>query len=161
MNNRSIRKMSTVSRAKHSVFAPYIQTGLVQRGLGFGWRLNDMGINLNELRHFFRLMPVSIGVAVMECSPEVVAQRNHDRLLVQETAHENRDFMAPLMAPAIDLAIEVLRDRAVPVLRINTEQHIEDARKQLVSFARSQPCNAAPGRPSRQDSALSAPPWWR
>lgn len=159
MTNRSVRKMATVARRPISE-GPYVQTGFVQRGLGFGWRMNDMGINLNELRHFFRLMPVSIGVAVTRCDPKIVEQRNRDRLLEQATAHENRDFMVSLMQPAIELAIEVLRERSIPVLEISTEQPVDAARRQLIKFAGSQPCNAPPGRPSGKMEILSPPPWW-
>ena len=161
MNNRSIRKMSTVVRSTSGVKpGPYIQTGLVQRGLGFGWRMNDMGIDLNELRHYFRLMPTSVGVAVTKCDPEVVKQRNHDRLKVQATAHENRDFMVPLMQPAISIAIEVLSERGVRVIEIDTERPIEEARQSLIDFAGSETDNDPPSRLSCQVEVLSPPPWW-
>ena len=161
MNNRSIRKMATVARAQEETKGPYVQTGLVQRGLGFGWRINDMGGDINELRHFFRLMPASIGVAVTRCDPAIVEQRNRDRLKVQETAHENRDFMVPLMQPAIELAIEVLRDRGVPVCEIDTSQPVGPARDELIDFAQHGPCPAAASGSGSQASVLSAPPWWQ
>jgi hypothetical protein len=159
MTNRSIRKMTTV--CLYDGNRPYVQTGLVQRGLGFGWRMQDSGIDINELRHFFRLMPVSIGVAVTRCDPAIVEQRNRDRLKVQETAHENRDFMVPLMQPAIELAIEVLRDRGVPVCEIDTSQPVEAARSQLVDFSHQGPCDAAQSGLSSQAPVLSPPPWWK
>jgi hypothetical protein len=171
MVNRSVRKMATVSRMEGQ--GPYIQTGLVQRGLGFGWRLNDMGKDLNELRHYFELMPVSIGVAVTRCPPEIVAQRNRDREKVAATAHENRSHMIPLMAPAIEIAIEVLRARGVSVLEVDTTQPVEAARAQLIAFAAKRvgelPADYA--HPitghfpkmgsSYQDSVFSSPPWWQ
>ena len=158
MTNRSIRKMATVARKGGTL--PYIQTGLVQRGLGFGWRMNDMGVNLDELRHYFRLMPVSIGVAVTRCDPDVVRQRNRDRLKVQETAHENRDFMVPLMQPAIELAIEVLRERGVPVIEIDTEQPIDQSRDARVGFSRQEPCDAAKDGLGNKVAVVQTPPWW-
>ena len=158
MTNRSIRKMATVARKGGTL--PYIQTGLVQRGLGFGWRMNDMGGNLDELRHYFRLMPVSIGVAVTRCDPDVVRQRNRDRLKVQETAHENRDFMVPLMQPAIELAIEVLRERGVPVIEIDTEQPIDQSRDALVGFSRQEPCDAGKDGHGNKVAVVQTPPWW-
>lgn len=158
MNNRSIRKMATVARASGD--GVYIQTGLVQRGLGFGWRLADMGADLNELRHFFRLMPVSVGVAVARCPESVVVERNHERTNHKETAHENRDFMVPLMLPAIEIAIEVLRDRGVSVAEIDTTQPIEQARKQLVDFSRTAPFYAEALGPGDKGEILSPPPWW-
>jgi hypothetical protein len=172
MVNRSVRKMATVARAKgfHAVppegsSAPmgvYIQTGLVQRGLGFGWRMVDLGIDINELRHYFRLMPVSIGVVVTRCPPEIVAQRNRDREKVAATRNENREHMIPLMAPAIELAIEVLRGRHVPVWEISTTQPVEDARAQLLTYAGQGPCDAAQMGPCREMEAIQIPPmWWR
>ena len=165
MNLRSIRKMATVARdgpfkALGGGREVYIQTGLVQRGLGFGWRMNDMGIDLNELRHYFRLMPTSIGVAVTKCDPEVVKQRNHDRLKVQATAHENRDFMVPLMQPAIELATEVLRERGIRVIEIDTERPIEEARQSLVDFSRAEVDYPTETGSDCQMEVLSPPPWW-
>lgn len=159
MNNRSIRKIATVARMAGE--GPYIQTALVQRGLGFGWRMNEIGIDLNELRHFFRLMPVSIGVAVARCPAEIVKQRNFQREQVKATAHENRAFMHDLMLPAIELALEVLRARGVPIVEIDTTQPIDVARKQLVEFAGQEPFDASQGRLGGEVAVLSPPVWWR
>ena len=159
MNNRSIRKIATVARTAGE--GPYIQTALVQRGLGFGWRMNDLGIDLNELRHFFRLMPVSIGVAVARCPAEIVKQRNFERENVKATAHENRAFMHDLMLPAIELALEVLRARGVPIVEIDTTQPLNVARKQLIEFSRQEPFDAEAARSSCQVEVLSPPNFWR
>ena len=160
MNNRSIRKIATVARA-YDEKGPYVQTALVQRGLGFGWRLNDLGIDLGELRHFYRLMPVSIGVAVTRCPESVVVERNHQRETVRATAHENRDFMVPLMLPAIEIALETLSERGVPILELDTTLPVEETRKQLIEFAGKEPFDAAQGRSCGQVSVLSPPPWWQ
>ena len=158
MNNRSVRKMATVFRMEGG---PYVQTGLVQRGLGFGWRLNEMGADVNLIRRFFWLMPVSIGVAFLEASPETIMERNKKREDVAETAHENRSFMVPLMQEPIRIAKEVLGERGIPVCRIDVEhQSTDDARKQLVGFAQ-EPCHAATPRPCGEVAILSLPPWWR
>ena len=159
MNNRSIRKIATVARMGGE--GPYIQTALVQRGLGFGWRMVDLGIDLNELRHFFRLMPVSIGVAVARCPAEIVKQRNFQREQVKATAHENRAFMHDLMLPAIELALEVLRARGVPVIQIDTTQPIDVARGQLVEFAGQGPFNREASGLSCKVEILSPPNFWR
>ncbi len=177
MNNRSIRKIATVAREPvspvimtrladgdyHPVSrVPYIQTALVQRGLGFGWRLKQLGIDLNELRHYYRLMPVSIGVAVTRCPQEIIIQRNHDREKVKATAHENRDFMVPLMEPAIEIALEALHDRGIPICEISTEQPVELARQQLIDFANREPFDAeASGHGREMAPVLSPPPWWQ
>lgn len=145
MNRRSLIKMATVYREPVAAGSTmqykdrplptvYIQTGLVQRGLGFGWRLNDMGKDLNELRPFFRLMPVSLGVAVVRCPLSIVEERNHARKLIPKTAHEDRAFMVPLMQPAIELAIEVLKERGVTLCEIDTTQPVEEARRRLFDF---------------------------
>ena len=159
INNRSIRKIATVARRQDR--AIYVQTALAQRGLGFGWRLNDLGIDLNELRHFYRLMPVSVGVAVTRCPPQTVIERNHERTKVERTAHENRDFMVPLMQPAIGLALEVLRGRGVPIIEIDTTQPIDVARKQLLDFAGQEPFDAAQAGPGSEVALLSPPVWWQ
>lgn len=159
MNRRSVRKMAAVAAMEGDV--PYIQTGFVQRGLGFGWRLVDMKADINELRHFFRLMPVSLGVAILRCDPEIVKQRNAAREQVAETAHENRAFMVELMEPAIELAAECLAERDVPIISINTgEATPDDARKQLVDFADNCARNAKTARPCSKIPVLSQPVWW-
>lgn len=160
MNNRSFRKMATVSRIPGS--CPYIQTGFVQRILGFGWRMVDMGVSLDPLVPALKTMPVSIGVVFTECAPEIVQQRNYDREKVKATAHENRAFMQPLMAPAIELAKEVLNDRRVPVLELSTEQPIEDARCQLFDFAMQNLGHAEAHGSGSQMAPIQTPPvWWR
>lgn len=176
MNRRSLRKMAAVNSMEGG---PYIQTGFVQRGLGFGWRLVDMGKPVEELWHFFRLMPASLGVVFLEATAEALVERNRAREQVKETAHENRAFMGPLMKPAIEFAKEVLNARGVPVRTIDTSGDIERARKELVAFARDrhgaveheikipavaprymEPGYSSPAGFSRQAPVLSPPTWW-
>jgi len=175
MNRRSIRKMAAVASMEGG---PYIQTGFVQRGLGFGWRLVDMGKPVEELYHFFRLMPASLGVVFLEADAQTLTERNKARETVKETAHENRAFMGPLMATAIEFAKDVLSERGVPVKRIETTGDIDKARDELIRFANEQashlkhshvpalrpsylePRNPAPARSGRQIPALSPPSWW-
>lgn len=172
MVNRSVRKIATVARMPQPMLPPndwvrvphpdipYIQTALAQRGLGFGWRMVDLGIDINELRHYFRLMPVSIGVVVTRCPQEIVEARNHARKLVPATAHEDRAHMVALMQPAIELAIEVLRGRNVPVWEIDTTQPVEAARAQVLAFADQEPFDPEAGGHSSQVPVLSPPDWW-
>ena len=159
MNNRSVRKMATVARSD-SPKGPYVQTSLAQRGLGFGWRMHDMGINLFELKHYFRLMPVSIGVAVTRCPQEEIERRNHARKLVKETAHEDRAHMVGHMLPAIEVALEVLNARGVPILEVSTDQPIEQARQDIKAFAMQEPFDSEASGHSCKSEVLSAPPWW-
>jgi len=159
MVNRSVRKMATVARMPGN--GPYIQTGLVQRGLGFGWRLNDMSKDLNEIRHYFELMPVSIGVAVTRCPQEIVEQRNHARKLNPATAHEDRAHMVALMQPAIEIAIDVLKKRGVPIVEVDTSGSVDEARARLVEFAGRPPFDPEASGHRCQASVLSAPPFWQ
>lgn len=175
MNRRSMRKMAVVAEMEGG---PYIQTGFCQRGLGFGWRLVDMGKPVEELYHFFRLMPASLGVVFLEADEAILTERNKARETVKETAHENRAFMAPLMKPAIEFAKEVLSERGVPVKRIETTGDINKARAELVAFANErvealshahvktlrpsylEPRNPSQTRSGREIPALSPPSWW-
>jgi hypothetical protein len=134
MNTRSAKKMSTVYRMQDE--GVFIQTGWCQRILGFGWRLVDMGQDVRLIGTALRLMPVSVGVAFLEASPETLKERNRARRLVPETSHEDRSFMIDPMMPAIAFAKEVLRERGVAVREIDVErQPIEAARRQLLNFA--------------------------
>lgn len=163
MNNRSFRKMATVTRMKPDPNRPaFIQTGLIQRGLGFGWRLQQMGCDVNLIRPFFERMPVSIGAVHLTADPEIIKARNNARRLVAATAHEDRAFMVDLMAPAITIAMEVLRGRGVPVLEIDTAQDVATARRQLLVFATQEPFERTPHGPSGEVPLLSSPPvWWQ
>ena len=178
MNDRSAKKMATVERMSESITAPgqtpeitygkvasnsvFIQTGLVQRILGFGWRLNVMGRDINLIRRALWLMPVSVGVAFLEADLETILARNRARETVKETAHENRSHQAPFMIEPIRIAKEVLRERGVPVAEIDVQhQSIDDARSQLLAFA-SQVARYAPQiRHSCENQILSRPPWWQ
>lgn len=158
MNNRSIRKVSTVAR--DSSPGPYIQTCLAQRGLGFGWRMVDLGVPIDQLCRYFELMPVSIGVAVTRCPTAVVEARNHARKLVKATAHEDRAHMVTLMLPAIEVAIEVLNGRGVPVLEVSTDQQVEASRKEIRAFSMRQPFDDEAAGRGCEVEVLQAPSFW-
>lgn len=159
MNNRSIKKMATVARMETE--RPYVQTGFIQRGLGFGWRLNDMGADLNLIRPFFELMPVSIGVAHLTAPAEVIKERNHARKLVKETAHEDRAFMVDLILPCIDIAKEVLSERGVPIITIDTSADPDSARGQLLDFAAQEPFDPTQSGHKSQVEVFEPPLWWQ
>lgn len=175
MNRRSIRKMATVARLDSYRDAtgnrrdgyivtekkgPYIQTGFVQRGIGFGWRLNDMGADLNELRPFFELMPVSLGVAVLTADAATILARNKAREQNPATAHENRSYQVALQEKPRAIALEVLKARGVPIVTIDTGKSIDGARAELVAFASARVANAPALGHSGQVEVLRAPPWW-
>jgi len=160
MNRRTMRKMAAVHYLGASASKPvYIQTGFVQRGLGFGWRLADLGMPVSELYHFFRLMPVSLGVVFLEADQDEIRRRNREREDVAETAHENRSFMVPLMQPAIDYAKEILGDRGVEVSEITTTGDPDAARKLLQGLAADAGHTETLGLGSKVPP-VSPPVWW-
>lgn len=160
MNDRSAKKMATVERMKHD--GVFIQTGLVQRILGFGWRLADMKRDINEIRPSLWLMPVSVGVVFLEADLETILQRNRERENNPATAHENRSFQVPLMRPAIRIAKDVLKERGIPICEIDVQnQPIDQARRQLIDFAIEKSVDAAPVRPGGEVEIFPPPPWWQ
>ena len=158
MNNRSIRKIAAVARRPGSW--PYTQTALVQRGLGFGWRLFDLGVDLKELHDFFWLMPMPLGVAMARCPTSIVKQRNVDRERVPETAHENRSHMVELMQPALGVVTEVLHARDVPFIEIDTTQPIPMARRHLVVFAAERMHAVHAGTEEDPEAEIAKIPFW-
>lgn len=160
MNLRSVKKMATVARMQRDDV--FIQTGLVQRVLGFGWRLVDMDRDVNLIRPALRLMPVSVGVAFLGADLETILQRNREREKVAETAHENRSFQVPLMLPAIEVAKEELRERGVPIVEIDTAQRVDVARWQLTDFAAREPFDTSSDGSGGEMEVLQKPPvWWQ
>lgn len=161
MVNRSIKKMATVSRLTED--RPYIQTGLVQRGLGFGWRLYEQGADVNLIREYFWKMPISLGVAFLEADIDTLLARNAAREKVQATAHENRSYQVHLVQPAIKIAKEVLRARGVPVISIDVQNQSPDsARSELVAFANDQLGDFEALGHRREVGILQfAPKWWQ
>lgn len=161
MNDRSAKKMATVERMQRDDV--FIQTGWVQRILGFGWRLVDMGRDVNLIRESLWLMPASVGVVFLEADLETIHKRNKARENDPLTAHENRSYQVSRMLPAIKVAKEVLRARGVPVLELDVQhQSIEAAREQLLAFAAKGASDAAAARYSGEVSLFcTPPPWWR
>jgi broad-specificity NMP kinase len=137
MNDRSLKKMATVSRMAAPPDKPvFIQTGFIQRITGFGWRLQDMNRDINLIRRALWLMPVSAGAVFLEADLETCLKRNRDRELNPATAHENRSYQVPLMMPSIAIAKEVMRERGVPVIEVDVQnQSADNARAELLSFA--------------------------
>jgi hypothetical protein len=169
MNDRSAKKMASVYRMSDTPpnswelgIAPwcFIQTGFVQRILGFGWRLHQMDRDINLIRKALWLMPVSVGVAFLEADLETLLARNKAREQVPETAHENRGFQCPHILACMPLAKQVLRERGVPVIEIDVQnQSIDDARAELVAFSQREPIHS--NIEADHDRYCSPPPWWR
>lgn len=159
---RSIGKMATVERMEAPPDKPvFIQTGLMQRILGFGWRLHDLGRDVNLIRRAIHLMPVSVGVVFLEAELETLLHRNREREKVQATAHENRSYQVPHMLPAIEIAKEALSDRQVPWISIDVQfQSIDQARGQLLEFAHSGIGDAKTLGHSSEVAVLPQPQCW-
>lgn len=162
MNNRSMRKMATVLAMPQEPFGPkgYIQTGFVQRGLGFGWRMHELGIPMSELKPFFYLMPRPACAVYMMCPIDVAIQRNIDRGKVKATAHEVRDHIVRAMPPAIGLANEVLRDRGIPILEVSTVEDVSEARRKLNDFTDEIFAQHPAFGRYCQDEVCETPYWW-
>ena len=138
MCGRSIGKMSAVERMESPAgkFPVFVQTGLVQRILGFGWRLAELKRDINLIRPALWRMPVSVGVAFLEADLETLLARNRAREQVAATSHENRSHQVPFMLEAIPIAKEVLHERGCTVVDIDVQrQSVDDARAQLLKFA--------------------------
>lgn len=122
MMERSFTKMAAVARMEGE--GPYIQTGFAQRGLGVGWRLPDP----EEVSEFYALMPVSLGVVLLQADVETVQRRNVER-------GKDRSFMVPLMQRPMEIAEEVLARRGVPLLVLDTRRSVEESKERLRRFA--------------------------
>ena len=121
MIERSFRKMATVSRMQDDRI--YMQTGLVQRGLGIGWRLKDPEL----IAAYFEIMPLSIGVAILSAPIETVQQRNVKR-------GKDRSHMVPLMERPRQIAVEILSTK-IPLIELDTTRPINDNITDLLAFA--------------------------
>lgn len=137
---RSLRKIAVVQELIADPMQVYIQTALAQRGLGFGWRLNDLG-KTEMVREYFQVMPVSLGVAMTKAPVEIVEARNNARPV------ENRHWMVAKMQPAMQIAREVFSERGIPFLEVDTTQPVDAARQQLINFANSLAGNTKAVRP--------------
>lgn len=165
MNDRSAKKMASVERmeAPEGKFPVFVQTGLVQRVLGFGWRLHHMRRDINLIRRALWLMPVSVGVAFLEADLATLIARNKAREQVKETAHENRSAQVPHMLACLPIVKEVLKDRGIPTIDIDVQhQPIDAARAELLAFANQATCEQSQMGLGHQDTLLQVPPpWWR
>jgi hypothetical protein len=123
MFERSVAKMGTVSRMSSDQV--YVQTGLAQRGLGFGWRLADP----DPIAVFYEHLPVSLGVVILTAPVDMVAARNVQR------GKDRSHMVAPMQRP-LEIAAQVLRRRGVPLFTIDTTQPIDQCRAALAAATR-------------------------
>jgi gluconate kinase len=116
--------MATVHRTQSG--RVYTQTGFAQRGLGIGWRLE----NSEDIRPYFELMPVSLGVVFLTGEVAEIQRRNVAR-------GKDRSHMVPLMVEPQCIAIETLRKRGVFVCEIDVMKPIEQSKAELAEFVRT------------------------
>jgi len=169
MNRRSIRKMAKVAsmdppHLRDEKLQWYAQTGFIQRGLGFAWRILDMGGPIEETYHFWRLMPTSRACVFLTANANTVKERNKDREKVKATAHENRSFMVDYMVEASKYAYEQIRQRGVPTLQYETDSTTPDRTRELLIRDCAKLSDPAPVRPGGEKSLfpgpLSKPVWF-
>ena len=160
MNTRSAQNFATAERMVDE--RTYFHSGLVQRILGFGWRLHEMGRDINLIRTALWRMPVSVGVAFLEADLQTLLHRNREREKNPQTRHENRSHQVPHMLAVIPLAKEVLQHRGIPWISIDVQtQSVDSARAQLLAFAGSSPCHAASFRSGcEMETVRVVPPWF-
>ena len=123
---RSFRKMASVSRIDSEQI--YIQTGLAQRGLGLGWRLKDP----NDVRPYFELMPVSLGVVMLSADSDVIRERNFERGQIEPK--KDRGHMIKPMEATLKIARTALQARGVPFLELDTEDQVHVNQQRILAF---------------------------
>ena len=124
LNHKAFTKMVRVIRTKSSKI--FMQTAFVQRGLGIGWRLPK----IEDVAGYFRLMPVSIGVAFLDADDDTLRQRNLNR-------GKDYSWMIDRMRNAMGIAHHVLHERGVPLIKLDTTRSVNDNRADLLAFADS------------------------
>lgn len=161
MNIRTAGKMAAVERIQSD--RPFVQTGHLQRILGFGWRLHDMGADVHLISRALWLMPASICVVFLEADDETLIARNQARRLVPATAHEDRSHQIKPMRAAIAVAKKVLHERGLPILELDVQRQSADAaRAELVAYAAAHADHATSVRSGCEDALLPTyPVWWR
>lgn len=155
---RTLRKMDVVINMLPLTEHPYIQTGFAQRGLGFGWRLHDLGKDVSMVSAYFEKMPVSLGVVLCDADDATLEGRNHDRAYVPATSHEDRAYMVAKMRPAMDVMHSTLTARGVPFHVIQTSRPVDECRKDLLWYASPKSRNHKPvGRRSQVEIVSALP----
>ena len=119
--------VSTINKPK-----VFIQTAFIQRLLGIGWRLFDP----EGFAQYLRLMPVSVGVALLDADDETIRWRNIKRRNV--TRGKDFSFMiTPRIREVMDIIRHGLRERGIPLLELDTTRPVDDNIKDLLAFADS------------------------
>ena len=136
MTQRSFDKMATVHRLEDPRL--FVQTGLGQRGLGFGWRIGPKADA--AVVRYYELLPLSAGVVYLSCDPDTLRARNVAR------GKDRSHMIDPIMRPC-EIACDVLSRRDVPFTMIDTTQPLEQSRAQLRRFV------AACGEPAEHEAA--------
>lgn len=130
LTDQAFSKMALVSKIKNSKI--FMQTAFVQRILGIGYRLFDP----EGIAEYLRLMPVSLGVALLDADDETLRWRNINRC--NGNCGKNFSFMiTPQMREVMDIIRRGVRERGVPLLELDTTRPADENIRNLLAFAHS------------------------
>jgi hypothetical protein len=107
----------------------YMNVGIAHRGLSIAWRLPE----IDEIAEFYRLMPVSIGVASLYADDAVVVARNLQR--GKTIANKQRSDLALKMESGRPACVAAIKARGIPLIEIDTSLPVKDNVAKLRDFA--------------------------
>lgn len=120
------RQARIASRADGGV---YMNVGIAHRGLSIAWRLPD----IEEIAEFYRLMPVSIGVASLYAADDTVVARNIQR--GKTITNKQRAELALKMEAGRPACVAAMKARGIPLIEIDTTEPVDDNVARLRAFA--------------------------
>lgn len=124
---KAARKMATLHRsASRDVYAG---VGFAMRGIDLAWRLPRP----DDVAHYFCAMPVSVGVAVLRADVATIQARNRERGRTKPSRELSR--LTPMLVRPIEIAVDTLKARGVPVLELDALEPIHANRGRLIAFA--------------------------
>lgn len=129
---QAIKTAIRVTAAVHAHDDPgtVVHRCFAHRGLSIAYRLRDVG----DVREFYRLMPLSVGVVWFRADMETVRLRNAAR-------GDDKFYMAAKMQEGIEIALEEFGRRGVTVHELDTTRPVDETRKDLERWAT--PLNSA------------------
>jgi len=113
------RKAATLMRKEEP--GVYMNTAMAQAGLDIGWRFGG------DIRGYFGLMPVSVGVVFLTADIDTLRKRNVEK-------GRDRSFQIEGMERTREIATLELKKRGVSVLTLDTRSPIEENRKNVAAW---------------------------
>jgi len=126
--NRSIKKMITVNNKKSDKI--YLQTGFFQRSLGIYYRV-DSSIRKNVIVRYLELCPTPLGIITLNLDRDTIKERNRTR------NKQNRHFMIDLTEDCMILVRDVIAERCIKHLDLDSSLPISTARELIEDFVKS------------------------